>query len=108
MAVAVTVVVVMAVEVGVTVAVVVEVVVVVAVVVAVTVAVALAVTLTVVVVVVVALSDPILFLPEKWKREEGRRAHFPRGGWQPSLPPYLCHCEQATWWTFLSYGSMQL
>ena len=83
-----------------TVAVVVEVVVVVAMAVslAVTVAVAVVVAVVVVVVVVVAaLSDPILFLPEKWKREEGRRAHFPRSGWQPSLAPYLCHCEQATW-----------
>ena len=91
--------------VAVAVAVVVVVVVVVAVVVAVAVTVAVTVIVTVVVVVVVvvvlvvvaALSDPILFLPEKWKREEGRRAHFPRSGWQPSLAPYLCHCEQATW-----------
>ena len=48
----------------------------------------------VVVVVVAALSDPILFLPESGR---GRRAHFPRSGWQPSLAPYLCHCKQATW-----------
>ena len=65
--------------------------------VAVTVAVTVTVVVVVVVVVVAALSDPILFLPEKWKREEGRRAHFPGGGWQPSLAPYLCHCEQPTW-----------
>ena len=56
-----------------------------------------AVAVAVLVVVVAALSHPIFFLPEKWKREEGRRAHFPRSGWQPSLAPYLCHCKQATW-----------
>ena len=61
------------------------------------VAVAVAVAVAVLVVVVAALSHPIFFLPEKWKREEGRRAHFPRSGWQPSLAPYLCHCKQATW-----------
>ena len=59
--------------------------------------VAVAVAVAVLVVVVAALSHPIFFLPEKWKREEGRRAHFPRSGWQPSLAPYLCHCKQATW-----------
>ena len=96
--VAVTVVVAVAVAVAVEVVVVVVVVAVaVAVVVVVAVAVAVAVTVAVVLLVVAALWDSILFLPEKWKREEGRRAHFQHSHWQPNLAPYLCHCEQATW-----------